>query len=127
MRMEADLHNMYPVSQSIITYRNDFRFGLINGEEWRFDNCDLEWKSGIMEPRQIARGNIARAMLYMHSRYNIPVDKKNLVLFKVWNKIDPPSKQEMMRNNMIERLQGIRNPYIDKPSLAEQQRLTMLK
>ena len=127
MRMEADLHNMYPVSQSIITYRNNFRFGLINGEEWRFDNCDLEWKSGVIEPRQIARGNIARAMLYMHTRYNIPVDKKNLVLFKVRNKIDPPSKQEMMRNNIIERLQGNRNPYIDQPSLAEKKRLTMLK
>ncbi|MFT5350905.1 MAG: deoxyribonuclease-1, partial [Gammaproteobacteria bacterium] len=47
--------------------------------------------------------------------------------FKVWNKIDPPSKQEKIRNDRIERLQGNRNPYIDKPSLAERQKLTMLK
>lgn len=118
---------MYPVSKSVITHRNGLRFGLINGEEWRFDDCDLEWKSGVIEPRQIARGNIARAMLYMHTRYKIPFDKKSLVMFKVWNKIDPPSKQEAMRNNMIERLQGNRNPYIDNPSLAEKQKLTMLE
>jgi deoxyribonuclease I len=127
MRMEADLHNLYPVWQTVITHRYDFRFGLVNGEDWRFDDCDLEWKSGIIEPRQIARGNIARAMLYMHSRYDIPVDSASLALFKVWNRIDPPSKQEKVRNNRIERLQGNRNPYIDKPSLAEQQKLTMLK
>jgi deoxyribonuclease I len=127
IRMEADLHNMYPVAQSVITFRNNFEFGLINGEDWRFDDCDLEWKSGVIEPRQIARGNIARAMLYMHSRYNIPVDGKSLLMLKMWNKIDPPSKQEMMRNNMIERLQGNRNPYIDSPALAEKLTLTMLK
>ncbi len=126
IRMEADLHNMYPASQSVITHRYNFNYGLINGEDWRFEDCDLEWKSGVIEPRQIARGNIARAMLYMHSQYKIPVDRKTLVLYKVWNKVDPPSKQELKRNNIIERLQGNRNPYIDKPTLIEKQRLTML-
>lgn len=127
MQMEADLHNMYPAVQSLITYRYDYSYGLVNGEDWRFDDCDIEWETGIVEPRQIARGNIARVMLYMHSRYVIPIDKNSLALFKVWNKIDPPSKQEMFRNNIIERIQGNRNPYIDKPSLAEKQNLTMLK
>jgi deoxyribonuclease-1 len=127
IRMEADLHNMYPVTQALITYRSNYRYGLINGEDWRFEDCDLEWKSGVIEPRQIARGNIARAMLYMHKQYNIPVSKNNLVLFKVWNRIDPPSLQEKKRNDIIERLQGNRNPYIDTPKLAEKQKLTMLK
>ena len=127
MRMEANLHNMYPVWHTVITHRYDFRHGLVSGEDWRFDDCDLEWKTGIVEPRQIARGNIARAMLYMHSRYDIPIDKKSLIMFKIWNKLDPPSNQEKIRNNIIERLQGDRNPYIDNPSLADQQKLTMLK
>ena len=127
MRMEADLHNMYPAWQTVITHRYEFRYGLVSGEDWRFDDCDFEWKSGIVEPRQIARGNIARAMLYMHSRYDIPVEKNALALFKVWNRIDAPSKQEKVRNDIIERLQGQRNPYIDRPSIAEQRKLTMLK
>ncbi len=127
MRMEADLHNMYPVWQTVITHRYGFQYGLVSGEDWRFNDCDLEWKTGIVEPRKIARGNIARAMLYMHSRYDIPVEMKALVLFKVWNKIDPPSKQEKKRNNIIEGLQGSRNPYIDTPNLADRRKLTMLK
>ncbi len=66
-------------------------------------------------------------MLYMYSRYKIPVNKNTLSLFKVWNKIDPPGKQEKARNNIIERMQGNRNPYIDKPGIAEGRNLTMLK
>ncbi len=127
IRMEADLHNMYPVSQSVITLRYGFRYGLVKGEDWRIDDCDLEWKNGVVEPRPIARGNIARAMLYMYSRYDIPVDKKSLILFKMWNKNDPPSKQEEIRNDIIERLQGNRNPYIDRPSLAGRQKFIMMK
>lgn len=127
MQMEADLHNMYPAAQSLVTYRYDYAYGLINGEDWRLDDCDIEWKTGIVEPRPIARGNIARAMLYMHSRYAIPIDKKSLVMFKVWNRTDSPSKQEQFRNNVIERLQGNRNPYIDTPSLAERPSLPTSK
>ena len=127
IQMEADLHNLYPAWQTVITHKINYRFGLVTGEDWRFDDCDLEWKTGVVEPRNIARGNIARSMLYMHSRYKIPVNKDTLSLFKVWNKIDPPSKQEKARNNIIERMQGNRNPYIDKPGIVEAKNLTVLK
>ena len=126
MRMEADLHNMYPVWQAVITHRYDSMFGLVKGEYWRFDDCDIEWKTGIFEPRNIARGNIARAMLYMHAKYGIPVDKNSLALYRVWNRVDPPSKQEEARNDIIERLQGDRNPFIDRPSLADSEKFTPL-
>lgn len=126
MRMEADLHNMYPVWQTIITHRYDSMFGLVNGEDWRFDDCDIEWKTGVVEPRNIARGNIARAMLYMHSNYGIPVEKNLLRLYRVWNKMDPPSKQEMARNNIIERLQGKRNPFVDQPASAGRQKFKVI-
>jgi len=127
MRMEADLHNIYPVLQTLNTLRYDFHYGLVSGEDWRIDDCDVEWKAGVLEPRKIARGNIARAMLYMYSRYQIPVDEKSLKLFRAWNRIDPPSNQEKLRNKIIERIQGNRNAYIDKPSLAEKRRITLLK
>lgn len=119
MRMEADLHNMYPVWQTIITHRYDSIYGLVEGEDWRFDDCDIEWKTGVVEPRNIARGNIARAMLYMHASYTIPVDKSLLAMYRIWNKMDPPSKQEQARNNVIEGLQGRRNPFVDHPASVE--------
>ena len=127
IKMESDLHNMYPAWQTVITHRYNYDFGVVKGEDWRFEDCDIEWKAGILEPRDIARGNIARTLLYMHSRYNIPVDREALALLKIWNRKDPPSKQELVRNNIIEQIQGNRNPYIDKPGLAESRKISMLK
>jgi deoxyribonuclease I len=119
-RMEADMHNLYPVWQDADIARRDTVFGMIEGEDWRYSSCDFERHLGVTEPRPIARGNIARSIFYMHSQYGVPVEKKMLHELKNWNRIDPPSKQEILRNNLIEELQGNRNRYIDNPELAEQ-------
>lgn len=116
--MEADLHNLYPVWWEISSTNLDTRFGEIEGEEWRFENCDYERRFGVIEPRPIARGNIARALLYMQHRYGIELDRQTLELMQQWNTGDPPSRQEKNRNNIIESIQGNRNPYIDNPQLA---------
>jgi deoxyribonuclease-1 len=117
--MEADMHNLYPVWQPIITYRNGRVFGEISGEDHRFDDCDLEWRRGVLEPRPLARGNIARAILYMQERYGLPLDPAEREVLVRWNLEDPPSRQELNRNDLIERLQGNRNPYIDDPERAK--------
>ena len=119
-RMEADMHNLYPVWQEVNILRRDTLFGLIDGEDWRYDNCDFERRFGITEPRPIARGNIARSIFYMHSQYGVPINRQMLLELKNWNRDDPPSNQELLRNNLIEELQGNRNPYIDNQKLAEQ-------
>lgn len=119
LQMESDLHNQYPV---LLDLNNSLRlseYGEIDGENWRFENCDFERTRGIIEPRPLARGNIARAIFYMHSRYNLPVNHKQLQILMEWNRQDPPSAQEQIRNDRIEIVQGRRNPYIDNPSIAE--------
>lgn len=118
-RMEADMHNLYPAWQEIDVIRRDTSYGIIEGENWRYDTCDFERHLGITEPRPIARGNIARSIFYMHSEYGLPIEKQMLDDLKAWNRNDPPSNQEMLRNNLIEELQGNRNPYIDSPEKAE--------
>ena len=117
--MEADMHNLYPVWQSLVLYRNGHPYGEIQSEDWRFSDCDFEWNGDVVEPRPIARGNIARAIFYMHAKYQLPVDPDMLRTLKDWNRKDPPSKQEKERNDRIEKIQGQRNPYVDNPSLAE--------
>lgn len=121
-RIEADLHNQYPAKPMIIQARKDYRFGLIPGEFREFFECDFENSvhDQMAEPRIIARGNIARALFYMHTQYGLPLDGDMLALLKEWNLADPPSKDEIRRNDIIEKLQGTRNRYIDNPRLAEQ-------
>lgn len=121
-RMESDLHNLYPELQELIAYRNGREFGIVDGEEWRFDDCDLEWRNGVLEPRTLARGNIARAILYMRATYGLSLSDELLQLMQAWNREDPPSKQEQERNAAIEKLQGRRNQFIDNPAAVERLR-----
>ena len=119
-RMEADMHNMYPVWQALVTHRYRREYGIIEGEEWRFSDCDIEWQGNVLEPRPLARGNIARALLYMYKQYNLYLDPGIIILLGEWNRADPPSNQEIERNNRIEALQGVRNQFIDNPSKVDQ-------
>lgn len=118
-RMEADMHNMYPVWQALVTYRYGLPFGEVQGEEWRFDDCDIEWQGGVLEPRPLARGNIARSLLYMHTTYGLKLESGSIRMLTGWNREDPPSNQEMDRNDKIESIQGSRNPFIDDPAKAD--------
>lgn len=118
-RMEADMHNLYPVWNALVTYRNGARFGEIAGEEWRFEDCDIEWRNGVLEPRPLARGNIARSMLYMHEQYRLGLEPGIVELMVRWHRADPPSNQEIERNDRIEAVQGNRNPFVDNPARAD--------
>ncbi len=120
-RMEADLHNLYPSRADINRARSNFRFGMIEGEEREFGECDFERDRSdkIAEPRPITRGNIARAIFYMHKEYGLPVDSRDIDLLKEWNRDDLPTCNEMRRNNVIEETQGTRNRFIDHPKRVE--------
>jgi deoxyribonuclease-1 len=113
-RMEADMHNLYPEWRALTMYRNGRSFGVVEGEFWRFDDCDVEWGNGVFEPRPIARGNIARALLYMHDTYGPPLGTAARRMLETWHAEDPPSRQERLRNDAIQKLQGRRNTWIDQ-------------
>lgn len=116
-RIEADLHNMYPASAPLVIARSDTIFGEINGDESRYLDCYFERSGRTSEPRDIAKGNIARALLYMHTEYDLRLIE-DIEMLKSWSRMDPPSEQELNRNDIIERVQGNRNPFIDKPELV---------
>lgn len=117
--MEADMHNLYPAWSDLIVYRNGRIFGNVPGKESRFDQCEFEWDAKLVEPRDLSKGNVARSVLYMHWQYKLTLSPYMTGLMKTWNREDPPSEQEKVRNDRIEKLQGRRNPFIDNPSLAD--------
>ncbi len=119
-RMEADMHNLYPARADANRARSNYLFAIIEGEPGPED-CDFERDTirRVAEPRPITRGNIARAIFYMHKEYGLPIDTRMVNLLKAWNRADPVSCHEMRRNNTIEELQGTRNPFIDHPKRVE--------
>ncbi len=119
-RIEADLHNLYPSRMDINDARGSFRFGVIGGERRAYGNCDFEVdeRRRIVEPQPATRGEIARAMFYMHEEYGLRIFKRSGRELLRWHREDPPSAHERWRNGVIERIQGTRNRFIDQPERA---------
>lgn len=71
-------------------------------------------------PRKAVQGDVARMTFYVSLVYDIEPEwnvdvKKNLE----WNKTDKVDDWEMKRNNVINKNQGNRNPFIDHPELID--------
>lgn len=76
------------------------------------------------------KGDVARMMMYMYLRYptqclatnvgsgatTYNIDMPNI--FLEWNEEDPVSQFEKTRNDILQGIQGNRNPFIDNPYLA---------
>lgn len=120
-RIEADMHNLYPARADINRVRSSFPFGEIAGEQREFGRCDFEFHSRqrVVEPRPASRGNIARALFYMHETYGLTLYRRQAALMKKWNREDPPDAEERRRNALIAKHQGTRNRFIDNPQAAE--------
>lgn len=121
-RIEADLHNYYPAQTMIIRARSDYPFGEVAGEFREFYECDFELdvRNEVVEARNSALGNIARSLFYMHWEYGLPIRNHSLDKLIRWHNEDPPSSDEKRRNDIIEKIQGTRNTFIDDPDKAKQ-------
>jgi len=123
---EGDLHNLFPAVQSLNSARGERLYGEIPGTETRTVTigtktftCDFQSKDNVVEPRRVAKGNLARGILYMCAEYEFPVDPEMLAVLKRWNESDRPTAFERKRNDLIEQVQGTRNRSIDDPSRAD--------
>jgi deoxyribonuclease-1 len=123
-QIEADMHNFYPSNKEINKTRGSHSFGYIKGERREFGRCDFEVdrRARIVEPRPASRGNIARAMFYMHDTYGLKIFNRQAKILKQWNREDPPDAEEQRRNDIIAGIQGTRNRFIDDPEAVDQLR-----
>ena len=123
---EADLHNLWPAIGAINSSRGDKRFGEIPGGKPTLPpsvadlKCSYKRTKGadaVVEPRRAVRGDVARSLFYMHVEYGL--DLKGMTpMLKRWHVADPPNRNERSRNSRIEKLQGVRNRFIDRPELV---------
>lgn len=76
------------------------------------------------------RGDVARSIFYLAIRYNglevvngYPENQSgkfgDLVTLLDWHRMDPPDDFEVNRNNIVQKWQFNRNPFIDMPELVE--------
>lgn len=127
----TDIHHLRPTDISVNSSRGNLDFDysdapLPESPENRVD-------SDSFEPRDQVKGDVARIIFYMDTRYEgfdptTPdlqvVDSLTatgepklgkLCTLLAWNEADPVDEFELNRNNSIYEFQGNRNPFIDHP------------
>ncbi|WNC69961.1 endonuclease [Thalassotalea nanhaiensis] len=111
---EGDMHNLVPAVGELNGDRSDFRFSNVAGEPRVYGQCDFEvdFDSDTAEPTDNVKGDIARIYLYMIQKNDAQVTDDEKAMFEEWNKLDPVSGWECMRDERISRVQGNHNPFV---------------
>ncbi|PIS10165.1 MAG: nuclease, partial [Bdellovibrio sp. CG10_big_fil_rev_8_21_14_0_10_47_8] len=122
---KSDLHHLFPTDSEMNSHRSALHFGDVaeTVENLKCSESRLgHAQSGeiVFEPPKAHRGNVARAIFYFATRYEMKINDQEESSLKKWNHDDPVDAFEMERNDEIQDLQGNRNPYIDMPELLDQ-------
>lgn len=117
---KTDLHHLFPADPEANCKRGSFPFGYVNKKAVVFSEGGSHFDGDVFEVRQQHRGNVARAMFYFSTIYNMPIDAEQEKVLREWHKQDPVDANEMARNDAIESIQHNRNPFIDHPEYVDQ-------
>ncbi|MEA2017516.1 MAG: endonuclease [Campylobacterota bacterium] len=111
--IQADMYNLVPAIGEINGDRNNFTFSELSGEPRKYGdvNFEVNFKARKVEPPEFTKGQIARTYLYFKKTYNLPISKKQMKLYKVWNKKYPITINEKVIYKKIEKLQGNKFTY----------------
>lgn len=126
----SDIHHLMSTFVHPNGMRGHLPFGEVKGQADYSNDAGAKRGGGVFEPPNFSKGKVARAMMYFYTRYydaNIyqgSFETKNfwndnIEMFMRWNRENPPTSEEMDRNDRIEKFQGNRNPFIDDYTLAE--------
>lgn len=137
---KADLHHLFPSDMDANGRRSSYPFGMVKSVMWEApDDAGINQNARlgvdatgetVFEPRDVEKGNVARALLYFYTCYAVDngargkVDLENFrvelpVLLK-WHEQDAPDEAEKARNEAVFKAQGNRNPYVDHPEYVSQ-------
>jgi endonuclease I len=131
----TDVHHLRPTDVQVNGDRGNLDFDYSDNPYTTIPGCFYD--SDSWEPRDEVKGDVARMIFYMATRYEgengeldlVVVDEVNtypnpehgkLSALLEWNAMDPPSTFEETRNDRIyDNWQGNRNPFVDHPEFAD--------
>lgn len=128
----SDLQNLFPTHQNNANaVRSNYPLGVVVNVISTFQGAKYGTNANgqrVYEPRNQHKGDAARALFYMATRYNSPTNDWSLPeqidqflitygqdqeVLKTWHWNDLPDNWEISRNDFIESAQGNRNPFVD--------------
>lgn len=151
----GDLLHIRPTESRVNNARGNNKFGEVTGgnEVWYRDANDKQIavagynRSGVFEPLDSVKGDVARIIMYMYTHYNTyqnvhgttngggrlnyfgtlrfsfimaaGSESAAIELLLEWHRSDPVADIEVKRNDAAFNIQGNRNPFVDHPEYAE--------
>lgn len=120
---KSDLNHLMPTMSDANNQRSSFFFGKVVNPTWSEGGSKLGLNAQgdtRFEPRDVAKGDIARASFYFAVMYNKSIEPDEEAIFRQWHKSDPVDEKEAQRNLAIQQAQGSLNPFISQPELVDQ-------
>lgn len=146
--MNTDLYHIFPVDKHVNAVRDNWPYGRVNNPGWTSQNGSRlgpnaaggTYTGTAFEPIDAYKGDLARAFLYMITRYEDRIENWTyseegnnmfdhntypgykpwvIELLLEWHNLDPVSHKERMRNDAVFQIQGNRNPFVDHPEFVE--------
>jgi hypothetical protein len=121
-RARSDLHHMFGVIGEARAARLNLRYGRVRVAVWSRGGSQAGPGSRVkpvFEVRKQTRGDIARAIFYVATMYELNIPSAEESALREWHKQDPPDKGEVRRNDRVAKLQKSRNPFVDHPGLTK--------
>lgn len=127
----TDIHHLRPTDISVNSSRGNLDFD--NSDAPLAESPENRVDSDSFEPRDQVKGDVARIVFYMDTRYagfdSVTPDLQvvdaltstgepklgKLCTLLAWSEADPVDEFEQNRNDSIYEFQGNRNPFIDHP------------
>ncbi|MED5374129.1 MAG: endonuclease [Myxococcota bacterium] len=113
----CDLNHLFPSDAYANGRRGNLPFGEVSSVDWEQGGSKLGTDSSgtdVFEPRDVSKGDIARAMLYVNARYDADLWGQQALL-ESWSQADPPSADEIARSLAIGDYQAQANPWVVCP------------
>ena len=138
----TDLHALRAALQSCNSHRSNHVFGAVLHTDWVPSHIDCPLlmcagESGVCEPHDSIKGEIARALMYMALRYDglddvsassgpenwldlrlADVSNGGEALLASWSDTHAPGAAEITRDAVIASRQGFGNPFVADPTLT---------
>ncbi|MFV0283756.1 MAG: endonuclease [Castellaniella sp.] len=113
--MESDLHNLAPSVGEVNGDRSNFNYGMVQkNQPLQYGQCPTrtDFKARTTEPRDEAKGLVARVTFYMADRYGLTLSKGQQQILMAWDHQHPVSAWEIERDRRITKVMGHQNPYV---------------
>ena len=124
--MRSDIHHLFPTDETANTYRSNYPFGyVVTNITWQVGGSKLGrdiYNSIVFEPRNVHKGNAARAVFYFvirHQNYGSFLTLNQETALRQFHLQDTVDARERLRSDRIKQFQNNRNPFADHPEFVE--------